>query len=112
MQLRTLKTLEDIRDAASFILEVTAGKARFDYVRDRLLRQAVERNFEIIGEAMRRLRDHDPEVASAISESPRIISLRNTLIHGYDLVDDQLVWDVVEHKLPNLLNEVEALMQS
>ena len=73
--------------------------------------QAVERNFEIIGEAIRRLRDHDPKVADAISESPRIISFRNTLIHGYDLVDDALVWDVIKHKLPVLQREIEVLMQ-
>ena len=111
MQLRTLKTLEDVRDAAAFILSATKDKAQTDYVRDRLLRQAVERNFEIIGEAIRRLRDHDPEVADALSESPRIIAFRNTLVHGYDLIDDALVWDVIERKLPTLLKEVKGLMK-
>ena len=52
------------------------------------------------------------EVASAVSEAPRIISFRNTLIHGYDLVDDSLVRDVVVHKLPGLSKEVETLMQT
>ena len=112
MQRRTLKTLEDIRDAAAFILEQTSDVSLVDYRRNRLLRQAIERNFEIIGEAIRRLRDHDPNVASKIGESARIISFRNTLIHGYDLIDDALVWDVMENKLPTLLREVEALMQS
>ena len=112
MQRRTLKTLEDIRDAAAFILAETGSESLVSYRQNRLLRQAVERNFEIIGEAIRRLRDHDPEVASEIGESSRIISFRNTLIHGYDLIDDALVWDVVENKLPALLHEVEALMQS
>ena len=112
MQPRTLKTLEDIRDAAAFILEVATDKTREDFVEDRLLRQATERNFEIIGEAIRRLRDHDAAVADAISEASRIISFRNTLIHGYDLVDYTLVWDVIEHKLPTLLREVEKLLQT
>ena len=112
MQRRTLKTLEDIRDAAAFVLEETSDVSLADYRQNRLLRQAVERNFEIIGEAIHRLRDHDPDVASKIGESGRIISFRNTLIHGYDLIDDALVWDVMENKLPTLLREVEALMQS
>jgi uncharacterized protein with HEPN domain len=55
MQPKTPKHLEDIHDAAAFILEVTAGKTLEAYRADRLLRQAVERNFEIIGEAVNRL---------------------------------------------------------
>lgn len=68
---RTLKTLEDIRDAASFILSVTEGKELPDYTRERLIRQAVERNFEVIGEAIGRLAREDPETASAIGERER-----------------------------------------
>lgn len=49
---RTPKTLEDIRDAVSFILAATEGETLEDYSEDRLLRQAIERNFEIIGEAV------------------------------------------------------------
>ncbi|CAN5784515.1 hypothetical protein BH23ACT11_BH23ACT11_13590 [soil metagenome] len=60
----SLKTLDDIRDAASFVLEATRSKSREDYSRERLLRQAVERNFEIIGEAMSRLAREDPDTAS------------------------------------------------
>lgn len=47
----------------------------------------MERNFEIIGEAMRRLANEDPETAAEISDHRRIIAFRNILIHGYDLVD-------------------------
>ncbi len=69
---RTPKTLEDIRDAASFVLEVTEGKTLEDYSEDRLLRQAIERNFEIIGEAVGRLARNDPQTASRLSASPRL----------------------------------------
>ena len=89
---RTPKTLEDIRDAVSFILAVTDGKTLEDYSEDRLLRQAIERNFGIIVEAVGRLARNDPETASCLSEHERIIAFRNVLIHGYDLVDDELVW--------------------
>ncbi len=72
--------------------------------------QAIERNFEIIGEALGRLSQNDPGTASRVSEHERIIAFRNVLIHGYDLVDDELVWDTVKNKLPALLAEVEALL--
>ncbi len=108
---RTLKILEDIRDAASFILEATHGKTLEDYGKDRLLRQAVERNFEIVGEAMGRLVRNDPDTASRIGEHERIIAFRNVLIHGYDLVDEELVWDTIENKVPVLLDEVERLLE-
>lgn len=92
-------------------MEITAGKSLDDYSHDRLLRQAVERNFEIIGEAVRRLAQNDPDTASRIGERERIISFRNVLIHGYDLVDDELVWDTINNKLPTLRSEVERLME-
>lgn len=108
---RSAKTLEDIRDAAAFILEVVDGKELPDYTRDRLLRQAVERNFEVIGEAIGRLARHDPETASRIGEHERVIAFRNVLIHGYDLVDDELVWDTIHEKVPLLLSQVEDLLR-
>lgn len=108
---RTKAILEDIRDAASFILETTEGQSREEYVRNRLLRQAVERNFEVIGEAMRLLTREAPETARQISGHERIIAFRNILIHGYDLVDDELVWDTISEKVPALLAEVESLLE-
>lgn len=85
---KTQKLLDDIRDAAKFILDSTAGSSEAEYVADRLLRQAVERNFEIIGEAMGRLRKLDPGTASKITDADRIVAFRNVLIHGYHLIDD------------------------
>ena len=108
---RTPKTLEDVQDAAAFILEATEDKTLDDYSSDRLLRNAVERNFEVIGEAVGRLLHNDPDAASRLSQHERIVAFRNVLIHGYDLVDDELAWDTVTSKLPVLLSEVEALLQ-
>ena len=108
---RVLKILEDIQDAASFILAVTEHKTPNDYSKDRLLRQAVERNFEILGEAVGRLARTDPNVSSRISEHERVVAFRNVLIHGYDLVDEALVWDTIQTKLPVLLQEVEGLLR-
>lgn len=110
MQPKTPKHLDDIRDAALFICQVTDGKTVGDYRGDRLLRQAVERNFEIIGEAVKRLAEHDPQVAGQLGSYPQIISFRNVLIHGYDLIDDQQVWQVIQKDLPALITVVESLL--
>ena len=74
-----------------------------------MLGAAVERQFEIIGEALNGLRRVDPAVAAQIPELPRIVAFRNVLIHGYATVDDRLVWSVVEGALPSLLARLNHL---
>jgi uncharacterized protein with HEPN domain len=110
MHPRSPKLLEDIRDSASFIGEVTAGISLAEYSANRLLRQAVERNFEIIGEAVKRLASLDPDTAERLGSYPQIIAFRNVLIHGYDLVDHALVWNAVELQVPLLLGLISALL--
>ena len=65
-----------------------------------MLRAAVERKFEVIGEAITKLVRLDETIGNRISDYKRIIAFRNVLIHGYADVDDRLVWDVVETNLP------------
>jgi len=110
MRLESKKLLEDMRQGASLILEFTAGKSLGDYTQDKLLRSGVQRQFEVIGEALNRLSKSDPDTACRITDRRQIISFRNVLIHGYDLVDDDVVWDVVRQKLPKLMGEVRALL--
>lgn len=74
------------------------------------MRAAVEREPEIIGVALGQLARVDTGVASRISEHRRIIAFRTILIHGYAIVDDRLVWDIVESKLPLLRQKAEALL--
>lgn len=107
---RTPRTLRQIEDACSFVLSATEGKTLGDYSGERLLRQAVERNLQIIGEAVGRLRRDDPEVADRLSEHERIVGFRNVLVHGYDLVDDKIVWDTIRTKLPLLVAEIKVLL--
>lgn len=93
------------------MISVAEGSTLSDYRGDRLLRQAIERNLEIIGEAMGRIARLDAATASRVSEHRRIIAFRNRLIHGYDLLDDELVWSTVETEVPVLLLEVEGLLR-
>ena len=102
MQLEVKKLLEDVRQACEEILTFTSGKTFEDYTQDRLLRSGVERQFEIIGEALNRLVKTAPDTAKQVSHYKRIISFRNILIHGYDLVEDAVVWDIIVKDLPTL----------
>ena len=110
MRPSSAKFLEDIREAAQTVREITSGKRFADYQADKVLRLAVERCFEIIGEAMRRLDESDPETAAKVSDFQRIIAFRNVLIHGYSLVKHELVWSVVENQVPRLIREAEGLL--
>ena len=105
------KYLYDIWRAVELLTEFTVNKTFADYERDAMLRAAVERQFEIAGEAIAQLARLDQETAGRIGEYRRIVAFRNILIHGYADVDDRLVWDVVETKLPILRRDVEGLLR-
>jgi uncharacterized protein with HEPN domain len=102
--------LYDVEQAAELITQFTAGKAFADYLKDPMLRAAVERKFEIIGEALVQLAKRDPRTAARIGEHRRVIAFRNILVHGYADVDDRLVWDIIESKLAALRREVAGLL--
>ena len=112
MQPKLERALLDIIDAAQFVLSVTAPLTLEKYVADQLLQFAVERNFEIIGEAMNRVHGLDASTASRITASEQIIAFRNLLIHGYDVIDDEHVWQIIQQDLPTLLKEVQQLISS
>ncbi len=109
-RLEVLKYLFDIQQACDLLLRFTEGKAFADYAADPLLRSAVERQFEIVGEALNQLLRLEPALASRISDTRRIISFRNRLIHGYDSLADEIVWGVVETNLPVLRREIGTLL--
>jgi len=111
MQPKTPKLLADVRAAAAFILQGTEGRTLADYQSDPMLRFAVERNFEIIGEAARRLTQHDSQTAARVGDCSQIIAFRNVLTHGYDLVDDVQVWAIIQQDLPRLHGQVCALLR-
>lgn len=109
MQLEALKYLFDIEQASRLLVQFRTGKTLPDYQSDALFRSGVERQFIIIGEALRRLVNTEPDVAAAITAHRQIIDFRNILVHGYDVIQDERVWDILQNHLPILLAEVEAL---
>ncbi|MGH9860336.1 MAG: HepT-like ribonuclease domain-containing protein, partial [Candidatus Acidiferrales bacterium] len=90
MRLEAKKYLYDIQQAAARIAEFTVGKQFVDYERHPMLRSAVERQFQVLGEALAQLAKLDVKLAGRISQHRRIIAFRNILIHGYANVDDRL----------------------
>jgi uncharacterized protein with HEPN domain len=111
MRLESKTFLEDIRQAVALILDFTQGKTFSNYENDALLRSGVERQFEIIGEALNRLNRVDPATADQISQARRIIGFRNILVHGYDIVENTVVWDIVEKNIPILHKEILSLLE-
>ena len=111
MRLETKKYLYDINRAIALLIQFTATKTFVDYQRDAMLRAAVERELGIIGEAVTRLARSERTVVAHISEYQRIIAFRNILIHSYADVDDQLVWDLLETKIPTLARDIDSLLK-
>jgi uncharacterized protein with HEPN domain len=111
MKLHSKKLLLDVVEAGRSILARCAGRTFAEYETERWFRRVVEREFEIIGEALNRLAGADPATAAAISELPRIVGFRNRIIHAYDAVDNAVVWGIVEAHLAQLLDEIERLLK-
>lgn len=106
-----LTHLFDVAQAGELLERFTSGRSFDDYVADPMVRSAVERQFEIVGEALRRALDLDPTLADRITDSARIVAFRNRLIHGYATVSDEVVWGVLEGSLPTMRREVDSLLE-
>ena len=102
--------LWDARVAVDAIRQFTHGRTVEEYRGDAMLRSAVERQFEILGEALNQLRRLAPAVAERIPELGEIIDFRNLLIHGYATIDHDTVWRTVEHDLDRLRDQLGQLL--
>ena len=104
------KYLYDILKAIDSIDKYIGEKKVFtEYVANDMMQKAVERQIEIIGEAVNKLSKVDPSIL--ISNSRRIVDTRNYVIHGYDSVSNEIIWGIVIKHLPKLRNEVEDLLK-
>jgi uncharacterized protein with HEPN domain len=102
--------LLDALDAAQAIRTFATGRTEEDYSHDRLLRSAIDREFEVVGEALNRLRRDDATVAARIPDLAEIVGFRNVLIHGYDIVDRSAVWKAITVEIPLLLASISRLL--
>jgi uncharacterized protein with HEPN domain len=103
------KYLFDIQESIDSIQKYLGDKRDFKvYMADKMLRRAVEREFEIIGEAMSRIEKLDSTIE--ISSKRQIISMRNRVIHGYDKIDNEIVWGTIVRHLPTLKLEIDNLL--
>jgi len=104
------KYLNDIKTAIDKLYKhLSLLENENEYFENITIKSAVEREFEIIGEAMSKLLKIDPKIK--ISTPERIISMRNRLIHGYDNIDDKVVMQVVKDHIPTLKEEVNNLLE-
>jgi len=104
--------LWDALKAAEAVQRFLHDKTYEAFVEDDLLRSAVERQLEIIGEALSRLAKVDPQIADNVPELRRIIAFRNILVHGYSAVDYDTVWRLIEDKLPELQTNLRVLLRT
>ncbi len=104
-------TLRQMLDHTREAQTLSAGKERADLDDDRLLDLALTRLLEIIGEAANRV---PPDIQARHSAIPwsQIVGLRNRLIHGYDAVDLDILWQIIRHDLPPLISALEKIVGS
>jgi uncharacterized protein with HEPN domain len=111
MRIEALKSLYDMQQACQLMVAFLAGKTLSDYESDPLLRSGVERQLMIVGEALNRLKRTEPSLITLITNSRQIIAFRNILIHGYDIIRNEVVWGILESDLPTLSGEISALLE-
>lgn len=109
------KLLKYILDIESIIEEIETVKSKTDnnyynFSRDILLQRAVERDLEIIGEAIRKIIEIDPTVK--ISSSRNIIGLRNIISHAYDSVEPEMIWGIIQNNIPDLAEEIKRIKET
>jgi uncharacterized protein with HEPN domain len=102
--------LEDILQACARVHAYVGGRAFDDFSRDSMAVDAVVRNLEIIGEAVKGIPDDVRSSHSAI-EWRRLVGLRNILIHAYFAVDIEILWDIVVNQVPPLETEVQGILR-
>jgi uncharacterized protein with HEPN domain len=109
---RLQKHLLDAADAAQAVLDFIGDADASRYAADRLLRSAVERQLTVLGEAARRALDEAPDLRLQVPDLVFAVALRNRLVHGYDTVDDAVVYDTARKDLPGMVRALRALLVS
>ncbi len=96
MQLESRTLLTDALQAVRTIEEFARGRGFDDLAKDKLLRSAIYWQFALLGEALTRLQKLDQPTFDSITESWRIVGFRNQILHGYDVIQDNITWQIVQ----------------
>jgi uncharacterized protein with HEPN domain len=111
MKDEVIKCINDIAKAIDAIDRFIGERKEFtNFKNNELVRRAVEREFEIIGEAINRIKKYDGSLQ--ITNAKQIINLRNYIIHAYDTVDYEILWSIIVNHLPKLKIEVNETLKS
>ncbi len=95
---------------AAISIEKFCENTNYDgYCDNEILAAAVERKFEIIGEALNRIKKHAPEDLLMVHDWPEIIGFRNLLAHAYDRVDDAIVWGIISRQIPSFITQLKSI---
>jgi uncharacterized protein with HEPN domain len=104
-------SIADALAAAQAIERFMDGCSFAQYLADEMLHSAVERQFEIVGEALSRALKANPALIERIPEAPKVIGLRNVLAHGYDAVVDATIFELARGDLPSLVERLRAVLE-
>ena len=112
MQHDPLVCVEDAIEACELILQFTEDMKELEYYTDLKTKAAIERKFEIIGEALNRIKKIDINILANIDNWREIIGFRNVIAHGYDFVEDEIVWDSIGRDIPVLLKQLNRIIKN
>ncbi|MEZ4526091.1 MAG: HepT-like ribonuclease domain-containing protein [Desulfobacterales bacterium] len=96
----------DVLNACQQILNFSENMTFEEYSSNDLVKSAVERKFEIIGEALNRVKKIDVTQLESVADFEQIIGFRNVIAHGYDSISDRIVWDAINDSIPMLIKEI------
>ncbi|MGO2037594.1 MAG: HepT-like ribonuclease domain-containing protein [Brevibacterium sp.] len=104
--------LWDASEAAKLIQEFSSHKSSLaEFQSDLIIRSAIERQLEVLGEALNRLRRDDADTGSRVPEIDKIIGMRNILAHEYGAIDYEIVWSAATTRVPKLIPVLEELVK-
>lgn len=106
------KALKYILDIESILEEIESIKIRVEnsfiqYKGDFVMKRAIERDLEIIGEAVKKLLNEEPTIQ--LTSAKKIIGLRNRISHAYDSIEDELIWGIIQRDIPLLKKEIQRI---
>ena len=109
---RLAKVVQDALEACRELQEFPFGKSYPEVVEDRGLQLIIERLFEVLGEALYRIRNLNESAFNQLTDGHRIIGTRNLLAHGYDIVDHEILWAAIQSNIDTLVTELGGLLES